>query len=832
MGLTDALNDRQKEAVLTTEGPVLVLAGAGSGKTRALTYRIAYLIGEKKVDPWNILAITFTNKAAAEMKTRVNDLVAFGAESIWVSTFHSMCVRMLRRYADRIGFDTSFTIYDADDSKTLMHQLIKSLDMDPKQYKEKGVLADISSAKNELITPEEFARQNAGDYRKMQIGELYTAYQDQMKKNNAMDFDDLIGHTVHLLETDREVREYYQEKFRYILVDEYQDTNTAQFRLIELLAGKYKNLCVVGDDDQSIYKFRGANIYNILNFEREYPGAKVIRLEQNYRSTQNILDAANGVIAHNEGRKEKHLWTQEGAGSRVRFCVYDTGRDEAEAVVKDIEKAVQEGTPRKECAVLYRTNAQSRAIEEACVAHDLPYRLVGGVNFYQRMEIKDILAYLKTIDNAVDDLAVQRIINVPKRGIGQTTINKLVVFGSANDMSFYDACRHATYIPGMGKAAAKVEQFVEEMEKYRQMADEEPLEDLIRAILKETGYQAELEAEGTVEAESRLQNLEELISKAVDFEKNKAEDVSLKDFLEQVALVADIDTVDPDADRVFLMTLHSAKGLEFEHVYMVGMDDGLFPSYRSIVDDDRDEVEEERRLCYVGITRAKRELLLTSARSRVINGETRYNKPSRFVEEIPDSVLTRNDESYGSYGSPFRSGDSYDGSYGNSWKSGNSFGRSRGDGEDSYEDGYSSWGRSRGGSSYGDSYGSGRGGASYGDSYASSRGGQQGGSSFGHGHYGSVAYLERQEGLSPDVFDKKKPSKKKTENVYVTGKQLAASGKKQLDFQVGDRVKHVKFGVGTVAEIKEQPTDFQVTVDFDEAGTKKMYAQYAKLEKQ
>ena len=812
MGLTDALNDRQKEAVLTTEGPVLVLAGAGSGKTRALTYRVAYLIEEKKVNPWNILAITFTNKAAAEMKTRVNDLVSFGAESIWVSTFHSMCVRMLRRYADRIGFETSFTIYDADDSKTLMHQVIKALDMDPKTYKEKGVLAEISAAKNELITPEEYARQNAGDYRKMQVGELYTAYQEQLKKNNAMDFDDLIGHTVRLLSEDREVREYYQEKFRYILVDEYQDTNTAQFRLIELLAGKYKNLCVVGDDDQSIYKFRGANIYNILNFEREYPGAKVIRLEQNYRSTQNILDAANGVIAHNEGRKEKHLWTQESAGSRVRFSVYDSGRDEAEAVVRDMEKAVREGTPRKECAVLYRTNAQSRAIEEACVAHDLPYRLVGGVNFYQRMEIKDILAYLKTIDNAVDDLAVQRIINVPKRGIGQTTINKLAVFGTANDMSFYDACRHAVYIPGMGKAAAKVEQFVEEMEKYRHMAEEESLEDLIRAILKDTGYQKELEAEGTVEAESRLQNLEELISKAVDFEKNAPENTGLKDFLEQVALVADIDTVDPNADRVFLMTLHSAKGLEFDHVYMVGMDDGLFPSYRSIVDDDQDEIEEERRLCYVGITRAKRELLLTSARSRVVNGETRYNKPSRFVEEIPENVLIRNDESYGgsyenawkkadTYQSPWGKEDSY-GDYKNARKKDNSYGNAWGK-EGSYGDYKTTWKKE--------------------DSY---------GGSSAHGRYGSLAYLDRQEGLSQDVFDKKKTGRKKTENVYVTGKQLSMTGKKEaLTFQVGDRVRHVKFGLGTVAEIKEQPADYQVTVDFDEAGTKKMYALYAKLEK-
>ena len=793
------LNECQKKAVLTTEGPVLVLAGAGSGKTRALTHRVAYLIEEKQVPPWNILAITFTNKAAGEMRSRVDQLVSYGAERVWVSTFHSMCVRILRRFADHIGYGTDFTIYDTDDSRTLMRQVIKKLDMDPKQYKEKSVLARISAAKDELITPEEFARRSSGSFFDMQIADLYSEYEAKCKKNNAMDFDDLICRTVELLENDREVREYYQERFRYIMVDEYQDTNTAQFRLIKLLAGKYKNLCVVGDDDQSIYKFRGANIRNILDFEREFPGASVIRLEQNYRSTKTILDVANEVIRNNEGRKSKTLWTENGQGEKVRFRQYDDATSEAEAIAKDIKKAVQDGTPRSECAVLCRTNAQSRVLEEAFVRADIPYRLVGGVNFYQRLEIKDILSYLKTIDTGADDLAAARIINVPKRGIGATSIGKIMNFAEVSGMSFFEACRHASYIPQMGKAAGKVESFVAQIESFRRSSTEMKLSELIREVIQETGYEEELQKENTVESQTRLENLGELVSKAVEFEKTAAPENVLKDFLEQVALVADIDSVEDGMDRVMIMTLHSAKGLEFEHVVIAGMEDGLFPGYAAVTADDRGEMEEERRLCYVGVTRAKKDLLLTCAKARLVNGETRYGKISRFVEEMPAALLDRIDSGKNAYTSWKENGESY---------------------------GFSSSGRD--GRSYASSGWDSRSSAS-----SSGRDGRSNYDSWGREAHGSLAYLQG-ENRSDASARKKKADRdekdRKMKELYQLGKNL--NGKKEgLPYGVGDRVSHIKFGEGTVMEILEQPTDYQVTVDFDEAGTKKMYAAFARMKK-
>ena len=798
----NTLNAPQAEAVQTTEGPVLILAGAGSGKTRALTFRIAYLI-EEGVNPWNILAITFTNKAAAEMRERVDRLVDFGAESIWVSTFHSMCARILRRHGSFLGYDQAFTIYDTDDQKTLIRQCIKKLDFDPKMYKERNVLAEISAAKNEMISPDDFAREASGDFRRMQLGEIYAEYESQCLKNNAMDFDDLLVKTVKLLQENREVREYYQERFRYILVDEYQDTNTVQFELVRLLAGKYKNLCVVGDDDQSIYKFRGANIYNILNFEKEYPGAKVIRLEQNYRSTQNILDAAYGVIHNNQGRKEKRLWTDQEGGAKVRYRAFDTAREEAEAILRDIEKAVEAGCERKECAILYRTNAQSRVLEEQCVARDMPYRLVGGVNFYQRMEIKDILAYLKTVENGSDDLAVQRIINVPKRGIGATSIGKLMTFAQVNEMSFYEACRHAPYIPGMGKAAAKVESFVAEIESFRKLAEEESLQELIEDILEKTGYQKELEEENTVESQTRLENIEEMISKAVDFEKD-AEDTDTKptlgDFLEQVSLVSDLDSVNADEDRIFLMTLHSAKGLEFERVYLSGMEDGLFPSYMSISSGDPEELEEERRLCYVGITRAKKELMLTSAKSRMVNGETRFNRPSRFIDEIPAEVMDGSRAK-----SPYEEWKSAHPEYAGAMKSGQGVYGSVGyyAAKASAAEGYT--GASGG---YGRSAGMGQG---------------RSGARKGAGLSKSIDSANPGFGKSWDADDAKA--------VYSLKKTAAAAADGDLGYHTGDRVRHKKFGEGIVREIEEQTRDSLVTVDFDTAGTKKMYAGFAKLEK-
>lgn len=637
MSAYDSLNPNQKEAVFCTEGPLLVLAGAGSGKTRVLTHRIAYLIEEKGVNPWNILAITFTNKAAGEMRERVDKQVGFGSESIWVSTFHSTCVRILRRHIENLGYSTNFTIYDSDDQKTLLKQILKKLDIDTKMYKERAVAGMISSAKDELVTPEEFLLNAGGDFRAQKVGQIYEEYQNQLKKNNALDFDDLIVKTVELFQNCPEVLDYYQERFRYIMVDEYQDTNTAQFKLISLLAGKYKNLCVVGDDDQSIYKFRGANIGNILNFEESYPGAKVIKLEQNYRSTQNILDSANAVIRNNKGRKDKTLWTANGEGGKIRFCQFDQAYEEADFIVKDIR---ENEYPYEDCVVLYRTNAQSRLLEEKCIAYNVPYRLVGGVNFYQRKEIKDILAYLKTIANGVDDIAVSRILNVPKRGIGLTTLGRATMFASANGMSLYDALLRARVIPGMGKTAEKIGRFTDLIEEFRRKINEEgcSIRDLIEAILEDTGYRAELEDEGEVESQTRLENIEELINKAVSYTE-ESEHPTLDEFLEEVALVADIDRMDESESRVTLMTLHSAKGLEFPRVYLSGMDDGLFPGMMSISSDDPAELEEERRLCYVGITRAKENLTMTSSRQRMVNGETRYSKVSRFVDEIPEELL-------------------------------------------------------------------------------------------------------------------------------------------------------------------------------------------------
>ena len=637
----DTLNPMQREAVFTTEGPLLVLAGAGSGKTRALTHRVAYLIEEKGVKPWNILAITFTNKAAGEMRDRVNSLVEYGADSVWVSTFHSLCVRILRRFIENIGYTTDFSIYDSDDTKTLMKQIFKDLEVNTKVLKERGVLGVISSAKNEMISPEEFmlSAKAEGDSRLKRIAELYMEYQKRLKKNNALDFDDLLVKTVELFQSKQEVLEYYQDRFRYIMVDEYQDTNTVQFKLVSLLAAKYRNICVVGDDDQSIYRFRGANIRNILSFEETFPGAKVIKLEQNYRSTKMILDSANEVIRNNTGRKDKTLWTENEVGERPVFREFPSSFEEAEWIVRDI---VKKGGPWKDYAILYRTNAQSRMFEEKCVAYNLPYRLVGGVNFYQRKEIKDILCYLKTIANGRDDLAAQRIINVPKRGIGAMSVARVNMFAMENDMSFYEALERVQAVPGIGKAALKIGVFTDQIGEFRKMLKEgTPIKDVIEAILNKTGYSDELKQEGEVEAESRMENIEELINKAVSYWES-AEEPSLSAFLEEVALVADIDSMDESEDRIILMTLHSAKGLEFPYVYLAGMEDGLFPSMMSLMEGP-EALEEERRLCYVGITRAEKRLTLTAAKSRMIKGQVQPERTSRFIDEIPDVCLERPD---------------------------------------------------------------------------------------------------------------------------------------------------------------------------------------------
>ena len=782
MSIYDTLNPKQKEAVLHTDGPLLILAGAGSGKTRVLTHRIAYLIDECGVNPWNIMAITFTNKAAGEMRERVDNLVGFGAESIWVSTFHSSCVRILRRRIENLGYTTSFSIYDSDDQKTLMRQVFKTLDIDTKQFKERSVLAAISSAKDKLIPPEEFLLNAGGDFREKKTGEIYKEYQKQLKKNNALDFDDLIVKTVELFQNNPQILDYYQERFRYIMVDEYQDTNMAQFKLVSLLASKYRNLCVVGDDDQSIYRFRGADIQNILSFENTFPGTMVIKLEQNYRSTQNILDAANEVIRHNFGRKDKTLWTANGEGDKILFKQFDTAKDEADFVVRQIRDS---GYSYQDQAVLYRTNAQSRLLEERCIFYNVPYRLVGGVNFYQRKEIKDILAYLKTIANGVDDLSVIRIINVPKRGIGATTIGRVTAFASEHNMSFYDTLKEAKQIPGIGKAAEKISRFIAQMEVFRAMAysEEYSMKDLIDHILEDTGYEEELQEEGEIEAQTRLENIEELINKAAAYEED-SEHPTLDEFLEQVALVADIDNVDDTEDRVTLMTLHSAKGLEFPKVYLVGMEDGLFPGMMSIMSDDKTEMEEERRLCYVGITRAKKELVLTAARQRMINGETRWSKPSRFINEIPPNLLDT-DKLQPAFG---KSKQDDPGDFGLPWDQGSKSGVSR------FGMGYNAY-ASKTTSPPGNS------GAGY-----------KNAKNFGTGGFGSSM-----QSLEP----KKKPGFGKTFTV-----QKAAS----LAYKEGDRVKHAKFGEGTVKEIVDGARDYEVTVEFDKGGQKKMLAGFAKLE--
>lgn len=738
MSKYDGLNSMQQEAVYHTEGPVLILAGAGSGKTRVLTHRIAYLIEEKGINPWNIMAITFTNKAAQEMRERVDKIVGFGSESIWVSTFHSSCVRILRRYIDRLGYDNNFTIYDTDDQKTVIKEVCKRLNIDTKMYKERSLMAAISSAKDELVSPEEF-RLNASastDWGSQTVARVYDAYQKQLKQNNALDFDDLIVKTVELFQNCPDVLESYQERFRYIMVDEYQDTNTAQFKFVSLLASKYKNLCVVGDDDQSIYKFRGANIGNILGYEKVFPEAKVIKLEQNYRSTQNILNAANEVIKNNLGRKDKTLWTANEQGTPLHFRQFQNGYEEAEYIAGDISQKVREGNYEyKECAILYRTNAQSRLFEEKFLLANIPYKIVGGVNFYARKEIKDLLAYLKTVDNARDDVAVRRIINVPKRGIGATTMDKVQTYAQEMGISFYDALKKADQIGTLGRSAVKVRPFVDFIQKFRSQTEFLSVSELLQKIIEETGYVTELEAENTEESQARIENIDELISKAVSYEE-ESEAPTLSGFLEEVALIADIDSVDDNDNRVLLMTLHSAKGLEFPNVYLAGMEDGMFPSYMTIVGDDPAELEEERRLCYVGITRAMKELTLTAAQQRMIRGETQYNKVSRFIREIPRELVEL--------------------------------------GREPKERKITSMPQS-------------------------------------NNTYARMRQTYSKNTFSPKTFEVKK-----------------AEG---LNYGVGDTVRHIKFGTGTVTAIVDGGKDYEVTVDFDKVGIKKMFASFAKLKK-
>ena len=742
MSIYDTLNPPQQEAVFHTEGPLLILAGAGSGKTRVLTHRIAHLIADKGVNPFNILAITFTNKAAQEMRERVDKLTGADGMSVWVATFHSTCVRILRRYIDRLGYDNRFTIYDSDDQKTLMKEICRKLNIDTKKYKERSLLAQISHAKDEMITPDEMEMNAGGDFNQKKVAQVYREYQAALKSNNALDFDDLLVKTVELFQNCGDVLESYQEKFRYIMVDEYQDTNTVQFKFVSLLAARYGNLCVVGDDDQSIYKFRGANIGNILGFERVFPDAKVIRLEQNYRSTKNILNAANEVIANNAARKEKRLWTENPEGEKLHFRQFMNGFEEAEYVIGDIAKKKREHlADYRECAILYRTNAQSRLFEEKCLKANIPYKIVGGINFYARKEIKDLLCYLKTIDNSADDLAVRRILNVPKRGIGATTVGRVQDYADYMNVSFYDALRVAEEVPSIGRSLNKIEGFVTFIQSLKSKAQAYSVTEILEEVIDLTGYVDELKAEDTEESRARIENIDELISKTVSYEeamKAEGREATLSGFLEEIALIADIDTVDPDQDYVLIMTLHSAKGLEFPYVYLAGMEDGMFPSSMCIFSDDPTDMEEERRLCYVGITRAMKELTLTSARQRLVRGETQYNKVSRFVREIPrelvelGTTIQEHKPSMQETPSPKNS------------------------------------------------------------------------------------YMQMRQTFRAKPFE--------AQNFKVT---KAAS----LDYGVGDTVRHIKFGVGIVRDIVEGGRDYEVTVDFDKVGVKKMFAGFAKLKK-
>ncbi len=747
MSIYDTLNPQQRKAVFHYEGPLLILAGAGSGKTRVLTHRVAWLIEEKGVDPYHIMAITFTNKAAGEMRERVENILSregaksgkdFIPQSVWVATFHSSCVRILRRYIDRIGYGCNFTIYDADDQKSVIRDILKHMNLDPKLFRERSILNAISSAKDELITPEEFETKAGNDARLKTVAAVYREYERVLHDSNALDFDDLINKTVELFSSCPDVLEAYQERFRFIMVDEYQDTNSAQFKLVSLLASKYRNLCVVGDDDQSIYRFRGANIGNILNFEQFFPDAKVIRLEQNYRSTQNILNAANEVIKKNTGRKPKTLWTANGDGAKVHFRRFSNAYEEAEYIAGIISGKLGFNRNRyRDFAILYRTNAQSRIFEEKFLLADIPYEIVGGVNFYARKEVKDLLAYLKTISNAEDDLAVRRIINVPRRGIGATTIARVQEYASEEGIGFYEALCRAEKIPGIGRGLARLQDFVRLIQTFRSKAEFYSVRELIEDIVEVTGYQKELEEEGGDEAEERIENINELLNKAAAYDEEEEE--GLAGFLEEVALVSDIDEVEEDADRVLMMTLHSAKGLEFPIVFMAGMEDGMFPGYLSISSDDPMDMEEERRLCYVGITRAKQELYLTAARQRMVRGEVHCNPVSRFVKDIPGEYLEE---------------------------------------ETDFEAEQPKKAKEPAREAHQSSY-------------------QQMRESF------------RSKAFAPQQFKVKK-----------------AEG---LDYAAGDRVRHAKFGDGTVRQIVEGGRDYEVTVDFDSAGTKKMFASFAKL---
>ena len=760
------LNDKQHEAVINTEGPCLVIAGAGSGKTKVLTHKIAYLIGEKNVAPWSILAITFTNKAANEMKERITNLIGDMAQDMWMGTFHSICVRILRRNIDRIGFNSSFIIFDTTDQKTLVKQCMKDLQIDDKLFNDRAVLSEISNAKNEMIEPDEYIAKTNNDFRKEKIGEIYKLYQKRLKENNAIDFDDIINFTIKILEANPDVLEYYANKFHYILVDEYQDTNKSQFTLVTLLASKHGNITAVGDNDQGIYSFRGADITNILNFEKDFKGTKIIKLEQNYRCTKNILKAANSVIKNNENKYDKKLWTENDEGNLPKVYSADNEYDEGTFIVQQIEHLKREEYYKySDFAVLYRMNTQSRAIEDILRREDIPYKIVGGLKFYERKEIKDIIAYLRLVQNPADNLSLQRIINEPKRGIGRTSLDNVSNVANSNGVSMYEVIKHAEQY-GLNRVYLKSREFVEVMESIIAQKDEMPISKLIPLILKKTGYMKALEDEKTTEAENRIANLEEFLTVAIEFEEEFAEN-SLSEFLEGITLSSDLDNMEEDEESVTLMTLHSAKGLEFPVVFLVGMEEGIFPGYKSIGEEK--ELEEERRLCYVGITRAKENLFLTCSKQRTIFGSTTCNPVSRFLKEIPEELLD-------GYGDAF-----------NSSSNNNVFEES----------------------TYGWSYGNRKNGAI--KSYKIT-----------DDEKPKVAATSQSTGFG---F--------RTAESFLSSLNKKVTSSAPVDlakYEIGVRVYHKKFGEGTISKAEQEGDDLKVDIDFDKVGHKRLMAKFANLE--
>ena len=767
------LNDKQYEAVVNTEGPCLVIAGAGSGKTKVLTHKIAYLIGEKKVKPWDILAITFTNKAANEMKERITNLIGNEAVDIWMGTFHSICVRILRKFIDRIGFDSSFIIFDTSDQRALVKACTKDLNIDDKLFSDRSVLSEISNAKNEMLSPESYTQKVTGDFRKEKIAKIYELYQKRLKENNAIDFDDIINYTIRILTENPDILDYYTNKFKYVLVDEYQDTNKAQFTLITLFASKHGNITVVGDNDQGIYSFRGADITNILNFEKDFPGTKIIKLEQNYRCTQNILKVANSVIKNNEVKYKKELWTQNDEGNLVSVFQADNEYDEGAYIVEQIERLKREEYYKySDFAILYRMNTQSRAIEDILRRENIPYKIIGGQKFYERKEIKDIIAYLRLIQNNSDNLSLKRIINEPKRGIGKTSLDKIEQIATETGKSMYEIIKDADqYITN--RVYLNSREFINVMEDLKTKKDKIKISELIKLTLKKTGYTQALEQERTIEAENRIANLDEFLTVAIEFEEESAEN-TLSEFLEGITLSSDLDDMEQQEETITLMTLHSAKGLEFPVVFLVGMEEGIFPGYQSMMEPK--ELEEERRLCYVGITRAKENLFLTCSKQRTVFGSTSYNPVSRFLEEIPQELLQGYDEAFGTVSNK----------------------------EKMFKDSNYTW-----------TYG--------------------GRDNIGNGNIKTYSINETR----PVVAAKSNTNINNSNFVFRTAESFLnniskkTSGVKDVDlsqYEAGVRVFHKKFGEGTINLVEPEGEDLKVDINFDKVGHKRLMAKYANLE--